>query len=137
MSPALSMMNPLPAPRLGVSNCRGSSVGGRRKRCPPIVETRLEAVASTFTTAALIRSATSAKFAVPDAGRTAGRRMPGSSVYRGAVVTTVLGVNCPARMRPTRNAMIDVSAMVMTVNLRMCSPAAAPACRASGGSLRL
>src|SRR3954469_3822496 len=71
-----------------------------------------------FTTAALIRSATSAKFTtVGPLDNTAARvTSPPRPATRGALETIGAGVNSPAMMSPTRKAMAADKATVTKVN---------------------
>jgi hypothetical protein len=72
-----------------------------------------------FTTALLIRSATSAKFTTvgTPVNADARRVSPAGASARGAAVETIgAGVNSPAMMRPTRNATMAESATVRAVN---------------------
>src|SRR5262245_28079495 len=108
-------MNPLPAP------CRGPS-GSRSVGSSPRVGYRVGVLtddrdaASMFTTAGLMRSATSAKFTTPDREAGLGRSDGPNDSRAVAVETTgVLGTPPPARMTPTRNATVEESASVMNV----------------------
>ncbi len=112
-------MKPLPDPWRGPSKSRwGSSSSPRRWR-----ESRLVFdVPSTFTTAGLMRSATSAKFTTPGkaAGRAAGFASPDAAGgFSGAEDTTAAGVSPPATMTPIRKATADDRAIVRSVKRRM------------------
>src|SRR4051795_9126350 len=74
-----------------------------------------------FTTAGLIRSATSAKFTAPAPAATAGKP-PRDAAVRGALESVGAGVRPPARMTPTRNDTAHESATVTTVNRRIYGP---------------
>src|SRR4051812_4869183 len=113
------MMNPEPAPWRGRSKSRGDSGGPsprRKNRGRSCVSLPLD-MESIFTTAAFMRSTTSAKLTTAGpiempAGRMAS---PFRVKPRGAVATIDVGVNSPAMMRPTRNATTVESAIVTNV----------------------
>ena len=69
-----------------------------------------------FTTAALIRSVTSAKFTTVEGGDPdAGRMRAGDADRDGAVDTTGVGVTSPARINPTRKATAELKTSVTMV----------------------
>src|SRR5689334_3208481 len=72
-----------------------------------------------FTTAGLIRSATSAKLTAPTLSVDADRAIPRDGPGRGALERTGVRVTPPAMMTPTRNATVDESASVTRVNRRI------------------
>src|SRR3954466_15050610 len=74
-----------------------------------------------FTTAGLIRSATSAKFTAPAPAATASEP-PRDAAVRGALESVGAGVRPPARITPTRNDTAHESATVTTVNRRINGP---------------
>ena len=72
-----------------------------------------------FTTAALMRSLTSAKFTkAAAAGGSADRPRPFRLGLPVALDTTGVGVHSPARISPTRNVSADDSTSVMKVKRR-------------------
>ena len=125
MLPSASMMNPVPAPRRGVSRSflgvpgSGTSSGSGRVRLR-FAASFPRVVASMFTTAGLIRSTTSAKFTTVTGTVAPAARM------RGSLATGLVGAPAameerptpPATMAPTRKATIAVKASVTAVNRR-------------------
>src|SRR3954469_15808629 len=120
MNPSRSMRNPLPEPWRGASRSRGGTAPppppSRWKRVPGSRGSPPLDVDSMLTTAAFIRSATSAKLTTIGAPVTAARAgsLAGGSV-RGAVETIGAGVNAPAMISPTRKATTAESATVRSV----------------------
>src|SRR4051812_2343824 len=125
MNPSRSMMKPLPEPWRGASKSLGAPgpVPPSGRICVPVSResplsrsSRPFEVESMFTTAAFIRSATSAKFTTigpPVIAARAGSLAGGS--IRGALDTIGAGVNAPAMISPTRNATMAESATVRSV----------------------
>src|SRR3954470_20967580 len=89
-----------------------------------------------FTTAGLIRSATSAKFTAPAPAATAGEP-PRDAAVRGALESVGAGVRPPARITPTRNDTAHESATVTTVNRRIYGPSPLAGCQLPVTSCRL
>src|SRR4051812_5188439 len=128
MLPSPSMMNPLPAPRRGVSprgllkSGRSNRSGGsgsserRRRRESPVPRE----VASMLTTAGFMRSTTSAKLmSVPPAGALAARiDAAGVGCRSRATAVTAARSKPPATIAPTRNATMAVRTMLTIVKRR-------------------